>query len=203
MNKIMFNTKYGLEQAVLEERKTQTRRVITLNLYNRIDWKAFEEGDYFCLITDDPWDDYDIRDQGQYRVGDVVAIAQSYKEVVGNRAWLVSTDDGHSLHRNASMNDAGWNNKMFVQAQYMPHHIKITDIKVERLQDISDEDCLKEGICKAYHSGVGRWYYLMTENNVYFSAPREAFAALIDKTSGKGTWDKNPYVFVYDFVLID
>lgn len=36
-----------------------------------------------------------------------------------------------------------------------------------------------------------------------FDTPREAFAALIDKVSGKGTWESNPYVFVYEFELID
>ena len=35
---------------------------------------------------------------------------------------------------------------MFVKADLMPRHIEFTDRKVERLQDISDEDCLKEGI---------------------------------------------------------
>ena len=35
-----------------------------------------------------------------------------------------------------------------------------------------------------------------------YETPREAYAALIDKVSGKGTWQNNPYVFVYDFELI-
>lgn len=38
----------------------------------------------------------------------------------------------------------GWDNKMFVRAEHMPHRIRITDIRVERLQDISDEDCLRK-----------------------------------------------------------
>ena len=35
-----------------------------------------------------------------------------------------------------------------------------------------------------------------------FDTPREAFAALIDKVSGKGTWESNPYVWVYEFELM-
>ena len=35
-----------------------------------------------------------------------------------------------------------------------------------------------------------------------FFTPRAAFASLIDKVSGKGTWEENPYVFVYSFQLI-
>lgn len=35
-----------------------------------------------------------------------------------------------------------------------------------------------------------------------FPSPRYAYASLIDKISGKGTWDSNPYVFAYDFELL-
>lgn len=47
----------------------------------------------------------------------------------------------------------------------------------------------------------------MAENvnllQVIITALDKAFAALIDKVSGKGTWDSNPWVFVYEFKLID
>ena len=100
----------------------------------------------------------------------------------------------------------GWTNKMFVKADLMPRHIEFTDRKVERLQDISDEDCLKEGIYE--DSGDDKFppsifYEFEGNKDDGFDTPREAFAALIDKVSGKGTWDSNPYVFCYEFVLVD
>ena len=99
---------------------------------------------------------------------------------------------------------AGWNNKMFVEASKMLHHIRIIDVRIERLQDISDEYCLKEGIKKNLRCGK----YGFDSNIGYISQypfhnPCEAFASLIDKVSGKGTWESNPYVFVYDFELVD
>jgi hypothetical protein len=90
----------------------------------------------------------------------------------------------------------------------MLHHIRITDIKLERLQDISDEDCMAEGIaeksdfprkkslCYFFAGGKHEW-----DNS--FSTPRKAYAALIDRISGKGTWDRNPFVFAYTFELED
>lgn len=85
----------------------------------------------------------------------------------------------------------------------------LTNIRVERLQDISDEDCLKEGIRKidpldscicatepTY--GIDGHEY----ENRHFTKPRGAYAALIDKVSGKGTFDSNPWVFVYEFELV-
>lgn len=92
---------------------------------------------------------------------------------------------------------------MYVKADLMPYRIRITNIRAERLQYITDEDCMAEGIWKAHNvglEGVTYWYTNLV-NSPYRTA-KEAYAALIDKISGKGTWASNPYVFVYEFELI-
>lgn len=94
---------------------------------------------------------------------------------------------------------------MFVKAEYMPHQIRITGIYCERLQDISDAECLKEGVSVEFaRNGSPMYYYLDTKRwrEVWFDTPREAFAALIDKVSGRGTWASNPWVVVYEFELV-
>lgn len=97
---------------------------------------------------------------------------------------------------------------MFVRSDLMPHYIRITDIKNERLQSISEEDCLKEGVIKRFHSSACRNFYYVSnvevksKDDVYLT-PQEAFSALIDKVCGKGTFNKNPYVFAYEFKLVD
>ena len=102
--------------------------------------------------------------------------------------------------RNELERSAGFKNKMFVKAELMPHHIRITDISIERLQDIPDEDCLREGVAFSdRHYCMYRIIGLPFEYDV----PREAFAALIDKVSGRGTWESNPLVWVYSFELVD
>lgn len=95
----------------------------------------------------------------------------------------------------------------------MPHRIRIINIKVERLQDITEEDCLKEGIYLNPNPPKWREYdpyepwhpsakpFKFTVSKGYCKA-KFAFAALIDKVSGKGTWERNPWVFVYSFKLI-
>ena len=93
---------------------------------------------------------------------------------------------------------------MFVRADKMPHAIRITNIRIERLQDISEADCLKEGIWRGDNVGFEAatyWYHGLANSS--FRTPQEAYASLIDRISGKGTWKSNPYVFVYDFELID
>lgn len=204
MQKIMFSDKYRLTKAVLEGHKTQTRRIITTNLYNRVDWKAFEEGNYDCMITDFASTVTDIRDYAAYKIGEEVAIAQSYNDCLSD-SWIThihEVDPDISYDRDLVLSP-GASNKMFVRADLMPHRIKITDIRVERLQDISDEDCMKEGIMKySYYGFLAGNIRNKKGTYIGWKTPKEAFAYLIDKTCGKGTWNQNPYVFVYEFELI-
>ena len=138
-----------------------------------------------------------------YKHDEVVAVAQSYKAVFEEQQ-----DD--TLEMLDLALSAGWNNKMFVRANLMPHKIRITNVRIERLQEISDEDCLKEGIYPYYGDEEEKKFYEIPPNgysfdgtDFHYPTPREAFSHLIDKVSGKGTWERNPYyVFVYDFELV-
>ena len=175
MKKIMFNDRYGLTQAVLDGRKTMTRRIVP---------DGTPLGNWEETVK-----------KSRYKVGEIVAVAQSYHAL--NKAGYVAPEWlDHTCE-----SSAGYNNKMFVRADLMPHRIRITNIKVERLQDISHEDCLKEGIL--YQDGYFCGYKVSAPNMAFGAmTAQQAFAALIDKVSGKGTWDSNPYVFVYEFELM-
>ena len=203
MKKIMFNDRYGLTQSVLEGKKTMTRRIIKGNFE---DVKAYHANGGWHFIADtDEGDSVELKPQ--YEIGERVAIAQAYKndDVLNYNAYNedgTAREDGLQRHKEI-LESKGYRNKMFVKAEYMPHRIRITNIKVERLQAISDEDCLKEG--------VEKWMdcYIVSgimenqgKNNVCFDTPREAFAALIDRISGKGTWQRNPWVIAYTFELV-
>lgn len=192
MKKIMFNDRYGLTAAVLKGKKTQTRRFI----------KLYELGEYNIYhVLAQPWDEAAlqsfIKHNAAFKVGEVIAIAQKYSEISWDRTIydkLLKMCDG--LLPQYTL--AGWDNKMFVKADLMPHRIRINDIRVERLQDITEEDCIKEGV-KASKNYNGCYVAGISD---IFDTPREAYANLIDRISGKGTWDDNPIVFVYDFELI-
>lgn len=190
--KIMFNDKFGLTQAVLDGRKTMTRRISEDQIRNSI----------FCKSGYESIHGYEIKPK--YKVGEVVAIAQSYESVY-NEKGLETMDMLVSWLKNHK----GWQNKLFVAEGYMIHHIRITDIKIERLQDISDEDCLKEGIYRldsANGNGGIAYSFVGASDKKHiglYNTPRDAFEVLIDKVSGKGVFQSNPYVFVYEFKLID
>ena len=86
-------------------------------------------------------------------------------------------------------------------AKYARYFIEILDVRCEQLQDISDKDCLREGIVKGGHplaGGVPAWYVL---DRCFENSPQEAYSALIDEINGKKVWESNPYVWVYDFII--
>ena len=216
MKKIMFNDKYGLTKAVLEGRKTQTRRIIPKDFFS-LTWDKRDD----TLVYENGMGDFiDVRNSKytQYKVGEVVAVAQSY-ETISNAISKTESKEKAVFYckvMKACFPDAiihkdkeeiaGWYNKMFARGDLMPHQIRITNVRVERLQDISDECCLKEGIIKKWHAPACKNYYYVPGIEVksvkdVHNTPQEAFAHLINKVSKKGTWEANPYVFVYDFEL--
>ncbi len=197
MKKIMFNDRYGLTDAAIEGIKTNTRRI--------------EGGDQFQLAANSAEEFFYEKDAGyivmcrqgveifrhkcRYKVGEIVAVAQSYNSFYDDTYNPVLFPAG-----------AGWNNKMFVKPELMPHRIRITGIKCERLQDISDDDCMREGISEAWYESTDTTLYGYADEKkwtaVEFDTPREAFASLIDKVSGRGTWKSNPWVVAYEFDLL-
>mgnify|MGYP002673283598 CR=1 FL=1 len=193
----MFNDKYGLTQAVLEGHKTQTRRIAyadyvknpntCIGLKNNERNKLFfKNGNVFVA-------------KSRYKIGEEIAVAQHYSGIIPNLVCDLEKIEKLLL-------SGGLANKMFVKADIMPHRICITDIRVERLQDIGDRDCFAEGIQRyldVHGYMYGFSYIRRGALRVELSTtPREAYANLIDKICGKGTWEKNPFVFVYDFKLV-
>lgn len=201
MQKINFNDRYGLTQAVIEGRKTMTRRLINLNSTSDVQVRIF--AGYVQIIGRSG--NVCVEKKLSYKVGEIVAVAQRYEDVE-ELSYLLRDPFSETYFEEVNIGDEpGYRNKMFVKSELMPHRIRITGIKCERLQDISDEDCLKEGINASNSHEIGYgipWVYEFAGSKMVYYTPREAFAALIDKVSGRGTWASNPWVVAYEFELV-
>lgn len=211
MKRIMFSDEFELTQAVLGRRKWHTRRIAGKPLHSDdviVDFGIY--GSEAHIVANDG--ESLITVKLPYKVGEIVAIAQSYKSIFHEDCKRYR--NGDAIVNPAVENltkTAGWNNKMFVRADLLIHHIRIANVWIERLQDISDEDCIKEGVepyllrpddesSKRYFvRNLGHWRMMGCHP---FETPREAYAALIDKISGSGTWESNPWVFAYEFELV-
>lgn len=216
MKKIMFNDRFLLTQAVLEGRKTQTRRFVKLKMVN--DYYSMlgaNETGHICGF-DDSIEEFLLEHYSRYKVGEVVAIAQSYSSIVDylqnpQNATCVEHFEKNCLKSSEILYEAdggkhkGFSNKMFVKPELMPNQVRITNVRVQRLKEITDDECLLEGIEKEERTdGEYNYIFFDAKRELYIRerTPREAYARLIDALSKKGTWYGDPYVFVYDFELI-
>ncbi|MDR2913450.1 MAG: hypothetical protein LBV74_01210 [Tannerella sp.] len=125
----------------------------------------------------------------QYKVGEILYLKEPY--------FIDEVDALHyKFSEDGKENGVNWKNKLFMPASAARYFIRITAKRQECLQDISKEDCIKEGIEKVsfgFMNGI--------DMNLYTSF-KDCFAALIDKISGKGTWESNPEVTVYEYELL-
>lgn len=187
--------------------KKQTRRIIKPQPEENL--ALAEEGNYDnCDVsytnkfTKADWiDDSCNFFRPRYKVGETVYLKEPY--IITGQTY-----EYEYLHENKTdiaciKRNGGYKNKLFMPERAARYFIKITAVRAERLQDISEEDCIKEGISQGVCSGGAFWGVKLTDGTYtsYSDSPREAYKRLIDKINGPGTWDRNPWVWVYDYDL--
>ena len=205
MKKIMFNDRVvPMTYYVIDGLKTQTRRLVSgvsgrkgarLKLvlgkirHNIHVWaqgryyghawaglfcdevSEMSEGEYYLRFDDDTC----LKVKSQYKEGEIVGVAQCYSDLflyevfhLKRKSKKIDIDD--------ILKSPGYRNKLFVRADLMRYYIKITGVRVEYLQDISDKDIFAEG---------------------FFN--KDEFFKTFKRLYGAKVWEANPLVFVYDF----
>ncbi len=208
MRTMMFNSRYGLEKAVLARTKDLTRRD---GAKVRLDYEiGLSVVHILGFGRKETLEEFAIR-KAPFKVGDIVPVAQSYETILEDVYHGQEENFCNRVlqaHGKKKLGEVfGWTNKMYVKSELMPHHIKIKSIRFEQLKCISDEECLREGIYRRDDvldlnlNPVVRYQYY--GNPAMFKSPREAYASLIDKLGGKGTWDRNEFQYVYEFELVN
>lgn len=196
MNKLRpIRFRYFLTQLIIEGKKDMTRRL-----------------------------DSDPR---QFDVGEILAISEAYGFIYRGLPDDKKPAFLDRLKRELDCEDPtrhpGWENKLFVRPELMPHRIEITEKRNELLQDISDADIMREGIihgdvpCRNIETGEEgdyTWidikrkrlpngkYHVHVIHKVNSNA-RGAFADMINHICGKNTWENNPSVVAYTFKLVN
>lgn len=133
--------------------------------------------------------------------GKVIQCAPRYKvgEVMYLKEPIFIYDDGHIIYKFDNINqfplNRPWNNKLYMPAASARAFIKITGIRCEHLLDISDEDCLAEGIEFKKMNVMGYKYY---GTNNWVDNPKESFLSLY-RFANKVKEVPNIFVWVYEF----
>lgn len=205
MKKIMFDDRFMLTRSVINGCKIATRRIIKFpegfdpKTVPTMDLK-YESDGYVNIYCGK-----ECVARSKYAIGEIVAVAQSYKDImlsenISLAEFCKRVSDDYDLDK--ITNGPGLKNKMFVQPEFMQHYIRVKNIRVQFLHEMSQMECISEGLYrKKYENGEHHGWCIHNVNEV-FETPRKAFATLIDFVSGKGTWDSNPLVWVYSFELI-
>jgi hypothetical protein len=110
------------------------------------------------------------------------------------------------------MNDFGvaydrikWKPSLFMPREASRILLEITDIRVERLNDISEDDAIAEGVEK----GRDRYldYFAKKNYSTQFvfclSTALQSFKSLWRSINGIRSWEENPYVWVISFKVIE
>lgn len=196
-------------RAILEGRKTQTRRIIKLRPGEQVD-------------NNEVWDStdpYKIKPCPYGIAGDVLWVRETFADLRG-----MGFDDDFA-YREKSLKDYGdgcgmveigdskrcrldygvkWKPSIFMPRDACRLRLRITDIRVERLQDISESDAKAEGVETQSSTTFGDTVYKNYEKGQlgWLTSAVGSFSTLWQSINGNQSWADNPWVWVIEFERI-
>lgn len=213
-------------RALLEGRKTQTRRVI-------------KPGDIYSDISSEAAEDFELRGWSILTGDDGYMDAFRGTSAVGDRLWVRevhSLHDTHGQHRADGLRWGPWGGlpttispdgaqiayyregfdrsalKRWRPSIHMPRWasrltLTVTDVRVQRLQEISEEDAVTEGVCAFVEQDDNvPWGDMPAVNRnavvrAKYGSAVKAYLHLWETINGSGAWALNPWVAAYSFTV--
>jgi hypothetical protein len=197
MKSIIFST--PMVQAILEGSKTQTRMVIkNKDITNNFDIDV--DGSVYAYINPATGDSYPPTAIAKYQVGDILWVRETWSKDE-NGEYAYRTNYGTTEDDSFPPSMFRWRPSIHMPSEAARIFLKVTNVRVERLQDISEEDARAEG-CITFHDKTGDGKF---EDVLEFDlTARDAFCELWQRLNlkrGYG-WETNPWVWVYEFEKI-
>ncbi|APM39411.1 hypothetical protein [Clostridium kluyveri] len=208
MKPIIFNTK--MIKAILESRKTQTRRIIKEYIPEDAKWgytfftpkhhvsfRGIFDGQYGEKFYKLP-----------YWIGDILYVRETFANTwtPDGKEGFVYKADGEPSKFPYWGNANQCKDEVWIPSIHMPKKaarifLKVTDIKVQRIQDITEDEAKKEGIKeKASYNHYSQKFFNGLDDNYKYG-----FGKLWDSCGYKwpNSWSGNPWVWVFEFEKID
>jgi hypothetical protein len=192
----------AMVRAILDGRKTQTRRII----------KPQPEVCHGCQSCEFQGNHFASPIKQRWQKGDRLWVRETWREAVSDDCdcYAYKADLSYKcnppcpeLESKLAIN-GGWKPSIFMPKDACRLRLEITDIRVEQLQSISEEDAIAEGIqswkdgnfdrtvYKNYRKNEGEWLFL----------PYASFQSLWESINGVNSWNNNPWVWVIEFKQI-
>ena len=222
MKPILFNT--DMVQAILEGRKSVTRRVVKPQPKSHIAyacmgsrcgkwgypgkdaWKYWDD-DSFRLPDDISQDELKVKWTPPCHTDDILYVRETWCPAYdGERYFYLS--DKHTDREEKQLldyNDVKWRPSIHMPREAARIFLRVTAVRVERLQDITDKQTMAEGIGAYWILGTGEnGYAVSSRSKTLYEGPIGAFSANWNSTIKPADlpiygWEANPWVWVIEF----
>lgn len=206
-------------RAILEGRKTQTRRVVKLphanplgvwepTTYGGTDAKGVEHDDQVAIWHTRTGETFGCPygNPGERLWVKETFMVEAHPGDIGlkrediPRTWDAAVASAGSVYYRADPgSEILADGRAWKSPRYMPRKLsrlllEITDVRVERLQSISEADCRAEG-CNGGHDSI--------PGHPYSATPKEHFWKLWESINGRASWGANPFVWVVEFKRVE
>lgn len=216
---ILFST--PMVEALLAGRKTKTRRASNLGKVNESPdvWRYMGElsipgEEHSGIHGFETYDNYILDIECPYgKVGDVLWVRETWFPTRFDYKKLLSLGDKSHIKYKAGGNycpkrdcvGRSWKPSIHMPKEAARIFLEITDIRVERLQDISEEDAKAEGVLYYGEDSGDYKNYLYNDkhgDDWGVLTAIESFQTLWQSINGIESWDLNPWVWVIEFMKI-
>lgn len=216
----LFNTEMVI--ALLNDTKNQTRRVIKKKYSNTdIDWKTDKYGTRLVerqndvpppkVIKSEKGKTSTIRHitlfaeiKHPYKKGDVIWVRETFTE-----AYSIEGDFVNYIYKaDGTIPVEKWKPSLFMPKQACRLFLEVTEVTVERLNDVSETDAVNEGVLFDVALPIADFktrtlYRDYTNKTAGCADARSSYMTLWQKINGKQSWNENPWVWVIKFKKID
>lgn len=221
---ILFST--PMVQAILEDRKNQTRRICKPQ-------PVYDEDSGYVYIGNVMFDIHDkwdipmyLKNNARWEIGDILWVKETFF-ALGKWENNGTTKTGKQKYRFRDLTKKMGREYMYLvnsdkpaevetkkdglihwykrPSIFMPRiasriKLKVTNVKVERVQDITEEDAIAEGINEDhFETAVNLYNYCGAGYTDYMPPAKYTYMQLWESINGKGSWDVSPWVWVIEF----
>jgi hypothetical protein len=203
---MLFST--PMVQAILKGTKLETRRLVKHGMdLSKSNFAGFKDDHaYFTESNSKMW----FGTKCKFFIGDIIWGRETFA-VKGQRIFYKADNNSFENAGLKGLYDFVWKPSLFMPKNFCRIFLEVENIRVERLQDISEDDAINEGLetsivkSKIFQTYLGykNYYVQDAEDELYYRSPIDSYKSLWMSINGSQSWQENPFVWVYTFKVVE
>lgn len=189
MKPILFNTE--MVRAIIDGRKTQARQVIkpqpTNPRINNMGWLDWDDGHGYGYVL-----------KPKYQSGDILYVRETWCPKYFDDYSPAYKADYYKNRIGGEVPEPKWKPSIHMPKEAARIFLKVTDVRVERLQDITEDNAKAEGVEPTTTPNI------QGKGITHIQGFGELWNSTVKKSDlGKYSWNANPWVWVYEFERVE